>query len=119
MASTPLHFAIGAATGMVLAAPQLRTAWQSRSGLASATKTWLLASWACGIAASLPSLLKYAGVPETITTGFWMNIFFFHPLTNSILPQNYLAGGVAMGLCFTIQYTLLLLAIHRTQRLKP
>lgn len=117
MASTPLHFAIGAATGMVLAAPQLRIAWQSRSGLASATKTWLITSWACGIAASLPSLLKYAGVHETITTGFWMNIFFLHPLINSVVPQNYLVGGAAMGLCFTIQYTWLLLAIHRTHRL--
>jgi hypothetical protein len=116
MASTPLHFAIGAATGMVLIAPQLRKAWQSRSSLAAATKTWLLTSWSCGIAASLPSLLKYAGAPESITTSLWMNLFFLHPLINSVVPQSHLLGGAAIGLCFAIQYAWLLLAIHRTRQ---
>ncbi len=116
MASTPLHFAIGASVGMTLLAPRLRQAWQTRVGLTAATRTWLLTSWACGVGASLPSLLKYVGVSESITTGFWMNIFFLHPLLNAFVSQNYLLGGTALGLTAAIQYGWILLAIIRCRR---
>lgn len=116
MASTPLHFAIGAATGMAVLAPGLKQAWQARAGLAPATRKWLLASWACGVAASVPSVLHYAGLPDAFTAGVWMNVFFLHPLINAFVSQNYLLGGGSMGLVAAIQYGWILLAIARCRR---
>lgn len=113
MASAPFHFAVGAVAGMAVLAPRLAKAWESRSGLAPTTRFWLLASWSCGVASALPSLLRYAGVPESVTTGPWMNVFFLHPWINQWLPRTELLGGAAMGACIACQYAWILLAIRR------
>lgn len=118
MASAPFHFAVGAVTGMAILAPRLGKAWTARTGLAPATRSWLATSWACGVAAALPSLLRYAGVPESITTGPWMNLFFLHPWLNHVLPRTELLGGMAMGACIAFQYAWLLLALHRAGPLR-
>ena len=118
MASAPLHFAIGTATGMVLLAPRILAAWNAREKLATATRTWLLISWGCGIVAAIPSLLRYAGFPESIYANPWMNIFFLHPWINRILPRNELPGSLAMAICWTTQYAWVLAAVLRSCRIR-
>lgn len=117
MASAPLHFAVGAAAGMAILAPRLRSAWTSRRPLAPVTRTWLLASWGSGIAAAVPSLLRYVGVPESATANPAMNLFFLHPWINGLLPRNELLGGAAMALCLTVQYGWILIAVLRAGKI--
>lgn len=118
MASAPLHFAVGAATGMAILAPRLRCAWKSRHPLAAVTRTWLLASWGCGIAASVPSLLRYVGVPESAAANPAMNLFFLHPWINGLLPRKELLGGAAMALCLACQYGWILAAVVRAGKIR-
>lgn len=116
MASAPLHFAIGAAVGMAVAARRLHPAWRTRKGLSAATRAWLLTSWSFGAVATLPSLLRYAGIPDSVTGGPWMNIFFLHPLINTVIPAHHMLGGAALGITAAIQYGWILLAITRARK---
>lgn len=112
MAHAALHFAIGMTTGMVLLAPQLKRAWQKRERLYAAVKWWVLAAWGLGFAAITPSLLGYAGLPESICSGWWMNIFLLHALINRLCPQHLILSSFLFGGLLSLQYLVILAAIR-------
>jgi hypothetical protein len=116
MAHAALHFAIGSTLGLALAAPQLRQAWQTGKRLGPATLRCLGLSWGIGILAVVPSLLRYAGVPESSCAGWWMNVFVLHPLLNRLLPPCTLVGTAAFAGTFVAQYALILAAMVRVRR---
>jgi len=108
MAHAALHFAAGMTTGMVLLAPRLRQAWQTRTQVYAAVKWWILAAWGLGFTAIIPSLLRYAGLPESFVSGWWMNLFLFHPLLNRFLPQNLILASFLFGSLIALQYGVIL-----------
>jgi hypothetical protein len=113
MAHAALHFAAGMTAGMVLMAPRLKQAWQTRQHLYPAVKRWILISWGLGFTAIIPSLLRYAGLPESFCSGWWMNVFLLHPLINRILPQNLILASFIFGSLIALQYLVILAAIRR------
>ncbi|MEI8138321.1 MAG: hypothetical protein WCI03_00480 [bacterium] len=113
MAHAALHFAVGMTAGMVLLAPRLRTAWQTRRHVYAAARWWVLAAWGLGFAAIVPSLLKYGGWPESFCAGWWMNIFLLHPLLNRLLPQNLILASFIFGSLIALQYLIILASIRR------
>ena len=119
MAHAALHFAAGMTAGMILLAPGLKQAWQKRTLLYTATKWWVLAAWGLGFVAIIPSLLKFAGLPEPFCSGWWMNLFLLHPLLNRFLPQNLILASFIFGSLIAFQYGVILAAIFRLKRKKP
>ncbi|MEI7879460.1 MAG: hypothetical protein WCI95_01175 [bacterium] len=116
MAHAALHFAAGMTAGMVLLAPRLRSAWQQRTHIYDAVKWWILASWGLGFTAIVPSLLRYAGLPESFCSGWWMNLFLLHPLLNRFLPQNLILASFVFGGLIALQYGVILAAILKIKK---
>lgn len=119
MAHAAFHFAIGMGTGMVLLAPQLKQAWQKRKRLYPAVKGWLFAAWALGFTAIVPSMLRYAGLPESFCSGWWMNIFLLHALINKFFAQHLILSSLLFGGLLGLQYMVILAAIHRAGDTTP
>lgn len=113
MAHSALHFSAGLLAGMTVFAPAVAVAFQRRRGLSRTVGRWIAVSWALGFFAIVPSLLHAAGAPPSFYGGWWMNLFFFHPLLNRLDRGGYLVGAALMGLCFAAQYVVLLAAIVR------
>jgi hypothetical protein len=115
MAHAALHFSIGLAAGMILQAPALRHAWKRGREQAPAVLRWLLVSWALGTWAIIPSLLRYAGLPDSFCHGWWMNLFLFHPLINDYGPHGTIIGGALLVSALSFQYALIVAAIITTR----
>jgi hypothetical protein len=115
MAHAALHFALGMTVGMAVTTPALRRAWAKGQGIAPAVTRWLAASWALGVFAIVPSLLRHAGLPETFCRGWWMNVFMLHPWLTRHLHQSAILGSVAFVGLFVLQYLCILAAILRVR----
>jgi hypothetical protein len=102
--------------GMAAWAPRLIRETRAGQGMARPLRHWILASWGLGLYAMLPSFLRYAGLPESLCRGWWMNIFFFHPLLDRLVPAGTLPGGFALAGCLALQYFALLWALVRVRR---
>lgn len=113
MAHTALHFAAGLAIGMAIQSPVVREAWNRGRGLAPAVMRGLVVSWGLGLWAVVPSLMNYLGVPHAICTGWWMNLFLFHPLINRWGPHATILGAAALTAGFIAQYAMILAALLR------
>lgn len=118
MAHAAFHFTAGLAVGMLLQAPPLRQAWERSREVAPAVLRWMAWSWGCGLWATLPSLIRFAGVPESFCSGWWMNLFLLHPLINRWGPHATIIGGVVFVCGFAFQYAVLLAAIGRIRRIR-
>lgn len=101
--------------GMTVLTPLLHRNWQSGRRLTPSVMRWLLTSWGAGIWAVIPSLLHYAGLPESFSGGWWMNLFMFHPLINQHGPHATIIGAALMVVTFILQYTVIVAAIIRTR----
>ena len=117
MAHSAIHFALGAAVATAAAAPSLRAAFQGRRSLARSVGGWLLLSWAAGLYAIVPGLLHYAGLPDRICNGWWMNVFLFHSALRHVRAGDII-GAMVLAAFFAAQYAVLLAAIWIVQRRK-
>lgn len=113
MAHAALHFAAGLAIGMAAQAPRLLQTAREKKNLAPAVLRWLVVSWGTGVWAIIPSLLRYAGLPQGFCSGWWMNLFLFHPLINRFGPHGAIIGSVAFVAGFVLQYTVILVALRK------
>lgn len=111
MAHAAFHFAAGLVVGMALQAPATRRAWKENRPLAPAMRRWLVTSWGTGLWAIIPSLLRYAGMPESFCNGWWMNLFLLHPLINRWSHHATIIGGSGLVACLVLQYIVILAAI--------
>lgn len=116
MANAAFHFATGMTAGMAVLTPMLGRYWRTGHRLASAVTRWLLISWGAGVWAITPSLLRYAGLPETCSDSGWMNLFILHPLINQRGPHATLVGAALLVGVFIIQYTVILAAVFRARQ---
>jgi hypothetical protein len=112
-AHVTLHFGLGMLLGMLcFAGAVLRALWTGRP-MTRPMGRWILASYALGLYAALPNILLSLGAPGALCTGWWMNIFLFHPLLDRAKHGGMLTGEVILAACLGAQYMLLLLAIAR------
>lgn len=122
MANATLHLAAGLMAGMALAAPRVMRALRARAGMAPAAREALLASWALGACALIPSFLPHLGLPGGFCRGWWLNVFVLHPLLNRAFPGGTLVGELALMACFVAQYAGLLwvlMCVRRWKRVCP
>ncbi|MFC1452492.1 hypothetical protein ACFLSJ_04010 [Verrucomicrobiota bacterium] len=118
MAHSTLHFSVGMIAGSAVAFHVLARAWRAGRGLARAFAAWLLVSYALGVFAVVPGLLRRLGVPDSICDGWWMNVFLFYPLINRVKPGAMTSGPIALAACFGAQYVILLAALRKLMRAK-
>lgn len=116
MAHATLHFAAGLSTGMMVMGPSLRRAWDHALELPPSVGRWMAASWGLGFWAVIPSLLHFAGMPDSLCQGWWMNLFLFHPLINQHGPHATIIGSASFVGAFAFQYGVILLAIRSRRR---
>ena len=119
MAHTALHFSIGMAVGSAATLHGVAKAWLARGKVAGPIGKWLVISYGLGVVAVIPSLLRWVGVPETITGGWWMNVFLLHPFLTRLKAGGMIPAGFAVLLCFIVPYALILAALRRQGREKP
>jgi hypothetical protein len=113
MAHAALHFAAGAALGMAVAAPAVCRAWKVHQRLAPATARWILAAWAAGFWALVPSVLRHWGAPPALCEGWWMNAFVLHPLLDRLVRGGALVGPAALAAVLALQYAVVLAALRQ------
>jgi hypothetical protein len=77
---------------------------------------WLLASLILGLLATVPSLLRRAGLSDAACDNPWMNIFVFYPALNHLLHGGTVWGPAILALALGSQYLLLLAAINQQAR---
>jgi hypothetical protein len=117
MAHVTLHFSFGIAVVTAILWRHLWSAWRAGRPMAPLLGRWLLWSYAAGFYATIPSLLRQAGLSEAICDGWWMNTFLLYSLIKRIFTFGGMPlGALALGFCFVVQYTALLAAIVRARR---
>lgn len=113
MAHSAMHFTIGLAVGTAAFLPSVVKAWRHQDTVAPAFARWIGLSWALALFAIAPSLLRHLGFPVGFCSGWWMNIFLFHPLADRLKHGGMLVGELGIATCLTLQYVLLLVALRR------
>ena len=115
MAHSTLHAAVGMAAGLAMGLPALRVAWKTRQPLANPLGRWIILSAACAIWAMVPSLLHFAGAPESVYDSAGMYVFFLHPAIASLHRWTGFAGPLLLTALLAMQYVAMLAAIKRTR----
>ena len=113
MAHSAMHFVIGLAAGTAVLLPSVVKAARADGKGAAAFAKWIGVSWALALFAIVPNLLRSLGVPDAICSGWWMNVFLFHPVADRLKPGGMLIGELGIALLLTFQYVLLLAALRR------
>ncbi len=112
MAHSAMHFGIGLAVGAASGLPFLKAALKEEVSRNSAT--WLAISYVLGAIAVLPSFLGLIGVPESITSSWYMNVFLLHPIIDRLKSGGKLIGETLVVSCFLFQYFIMLVLLRRT-----
>ena len=113
MAHSTMHFAIGLAVGTAALLPSVVKAARRGDKLAPPFARWIGIALALAMFAVVPNLLRSSGVPDAICSGWWMNVFLFHPLADRLKQGGMLIGELGIALILTFQYVLLLAALRR------
>ena len=113
-----LHFAIGAGLATSALLPGTVNAIRNNAKSAGRIGFMILASYALGLLAVIPNLLRQIGLPEGVCTSPFMNFFLLHPLFDKIISGGMLIGELAIILFFALQYSLLLTAIKNIRKRK-
>ena len=114
MAHSAMHFGLGLVAGASAGLPLIRDAMR-RSPSLNAVQ-WLIFSYVAGAIAVFPSLLGYIGVPESVTTAWYMNIFFFAPLIDQLKSGGKLIGETLLVSGFIFQYSILMILLWQTKK---
>jgi hypothetical protein len=113
MAHSNLHMAAGMLVGTAVTAPQLLSAWRAHRPLARPLGLLLVATYAAGVFALLPSLIGLAIASPTIHDAWWADLFILHRTIDRRSHGGLLIGELVIAACFVGQYLLLLLALRR------
>lgn len=114
MAHSAMHFGIGLAAGTASGLPFLRAAMKEETSRNS--RIWLTISYLLGAIAVVPSFLGTIGIPESITSGWYMNVFLLHPLIDHLKSGGKLVGETLIVTCFLFQYFMMLVLLRRAMR---
>jgi hypothetical protein len=116
VAFSGLHFAVGMTAGLAVTTRPFLHAWRAGLPVSSPAGRWLLAGWAAGTWAIVPSLLRWCGAPDGLCDGAWTNVFFLHPAIDYWGAGTQKIGIVWMAFLLALQYLVLLAAIRRCTR---
>jgi hypothetical protein len=115
MAHSTLHFAAGMAVGSAVTLPPLLIAWARGEQLSRHFTRAFAASYAAGVYAVVPAILRNLGVPDAVCDGRWMNVFLLYPWINAVKPGATTMGPLVLGACLAAQYGMLILALARAR----
>ena len=114
MAHSALHFSVGFAVGTaILLVAGRRRVRSGEKKHAMFLGGLILVSYFLGVVAVIPNIFRAMGAPEHLCSGWWMNIFFFHPLIDKIKEGGMFIGSCLIAVMFFIQYAVLLVALRR------
>jgi len=113
MADSTLHFALGLAIGTSILLPGLVKTITSGRITAPSVRRLLSTSYALGAFAIIPNILRHWGLPEFFCSGWWMNLFLFHPMLDKLKPGGALLGEILIVALFLLHYSLIIAAIYR------
>ncbi len=119
MAQSTLHFALGMTVGSLWVVPAVLRHWKKQLPLTRVIGRWLLLSYGLGLYATLPSILRRISSGAEWATSGWTHIFLLYPLIEKLNAPSIGLGELAIAACFSAQYGLILLAIHRAKGLRP
>jgi hypothetical protein len=114
MAHSAMHFGLGLAIGASAGLPLIRDAIKKNTS--RNTRKWLLVSYVTGAIAVFPSFLGLLGVPESVTSAWFMNIFLFSPLIDRMKSGGKLIAETLIVSSFLFQYSILMFLLWRTKR---
>jgi len=116
MAHSAIHFSVGMIVGTIITLKPLICAWRCGGRLAGRLAKALTTSYALGLYAILPSLLRHFGLSERYAGAWWMNAFLLHPLLSKLKAGGTVLGPVVLSLCFAAQYLCLLAIVRRFEK---
>jgi hypothetical protein len=116
MAHANFHMAAGMATATMITLWPVVRAWRARAALAPPVGRMLLASYALGVWALVPSLLTTIGFPQRIHRDWWANAFLGHAVISERVRGGLLVGELVLAAVMTFHYAVLVAAIARARR---
>lgn len=117
MPNTLFHFSFGIGVAMLGLLPGLLHAWRSGWPLAGRLARGIAMGFVAGLWAIGPVLLHAVGVGPEWTQDSVMNIFFFTPLLDRLIPHANLLGQAALTAILSLQYFTVLAGIVRARRI--
>lgn len=116
MAHSILHFSAGLAVGTIGLFPVLAAKLKRYHGTkAVILARWLLLAYALGAWAVIPGIIPHLGLSGAFWSGWWMNIFVFHPLIDRLKSGGMLEGTLLFLSCAAFQYLVLLIVLRRSR----
>jgi hypothetical protein len=116
MTESIFHFAAGFTTGTAVLLPGLARRMVTGERMAAFFAKWFMLAFGLGVFAIAPGLLARAGMPERFLSSWWMNIFFFFPILNTVRRGGFIIGTACILVCVAVMYFALLLAIAKSRR---
>ncbi len=116
MAHSSLHFSVGWVVGSLCSLPLSRRMLRKGRRLSAAFRVWFVVSYAVGIYAAFPGILRRLGVQDAVCDGWWMNVFLLYPFLNEVKPGAVTMGPIVMGACLGLQYAALVAAVWYVKR---
>jgi hypothetical protein len=116
MAHSTIHLTVGLAVGTAVFLPAAVKALRDGGKTAPAFARWIVTSWALALFAIVPSLLRYLGVPPSVCSMWWMNLFLLYPMLERMKHTGMVVGEISIALGLTLQYVLLLVALRQALR---
>jgi hypothetical protein len=116
MAHANFHMAAGMATATMITLWPVVRAWRGNTALAPPVGRMLLASYAIGVWALMPSLLTTIGFPQHIHRAWWANAFLGHAVISERVRGGLLIGELVLAAVITFHYVVLVAAIARVRR---
>ena len=116
MTESIFHFAAGLSTGTVVFLPGLARRMAAGERMSAFFAKWFAVAFGLALFAISPGMLARVGMPERFLTSWWMNIFFFYPILNSVHSGGFVIGTACILACVAAMYFALLLAIAKSRR---
>ncbi len=116
MAQSTLHFSFGMIVGTLTALPSVWRAWRQDRPVARMVGRWCLLSYALGLYAVLPAIIRRLTDDPEIGSGPWWNLFLLYPLLDRLQLPSIVGGELAVTALFMLQYSVIVLAIQRARR---
>ena len=116
MAHVAFHYALGLGLGTLAVLPVVGGRFIEGRPVSRPLGTLLVASHGLGLFAVVPNILRQAGAPEKLCSGWWMNLFLGHPLLDQVMTGGMLVGVGVILACSLLQYGVLLAALRGISR---
>lgn len=119
MAQSTLHFSIGMLLASALTLKPVILALKQRIPASPSIARWCCASYALGLYATLPAIIRRLTQNPELGQSAWWNLFIAYPLIGKLPLPSLALGELLMGILLAAQYATILLAIHRLNKNHP